>query len=301
MLAGAAVCGKPLPADGAGQKPNETTRPFRFCLNTATIRGQKLGIVGEIEVAAKAGYDGIEPWVDTIEAYVAAGELPELKRRMDDAGLTVEDAIAFPAWIVADEARSAAGLEQAKRQMDLVAQIGSKRIAAPPVGATDGPPLDWRIAAQRYRALLAAGEQAGLTPQFELWGFSKNFNRLGECVAIAMETGNPKACVLADVFHLYKGGAEIEGLRLLGPNTVQMLHMNDYPADPPRERIDDSRRVYPGDGMAPLVEILRALRANGGEKVLSVELFNKTYWAQDALAVAKTALAKMKAVAAKAG
>jgi hypothetical protein len=33
----------------------------------------------------------------------------------------------------------------------------------------------------------------------------------------------------------------------------------------------------------------------GGEKVLSLELFNRTYWEQDPLEVAKTGLAKMKA------
>ena len=48
-------------------------RPFRYCLNTATIRGQKIGIVKEIQVAAKAGYDAIEPWVDSIEDYLKNG------------------------------------------------------------------------------------------------------------------------------------------------------------------------------------------------------------------------------------
>jgi len=32
----------------------------------------------------------------------------------------------------------------------------------------------------------------------------------------------------------------------------------------------------------------------GGTKVLSLELFNETYWKQDALQVAKTGLQKMK-------
>ena len=36
--------------------------------------------------------------------------------------------------------------------------------------------------------------------------------------------------------------------------------------------------------------------AAGGTKVLSLELFNKTYWAQDAMLVAKTGLQKMKSL-----
>ena len=39
--------------------------------------------------------------------------------------------------------------------------------------------------------------------------------------------------------------------------------MNDYPAEPPRDAITDAHRVYPGDGVAPLKEMLRDLRGLG--------------------------------------
>ena len=286
----------------AAPAAKEAGRPFLYSLNTATIRGQKLGIVKEIEIAAQAGYDGLEPWVDAIEAYVkSGGSLADLKKRISDAGLTVEGAIGFPEWIVDDDARRAKGLERAKREMDLVAQIGGKRFASPPAGATDLPKLEVARAAERYRALLEVGDQAGLTAELELWGFSRNLGRLSECVAVAMETGHPRACVLADVYHLYKGGTTIEGMRLLGSSAIQVLHMNDYPADPPREKIDDSYRTYPGDGTAPLTEILQLLHQTGGQKVLSLELFSRKLWASDPLEVTRTGLAKMKAVVEKAG
>jgi sugar phosphate isomerase/epimerase len=271
--------------------------PFRFCLNTATIRGQKVGIVKEVEIAAKAGYGSLEPWIDTIRDYVrGGGELKELRQRISDAGLVIESAIGFPEWVVEDDARRAKGLTQAKQDLELVAQIGGKRLAAPPAGATDLPKLDPAKVVERYRALLEAGDQIGVVPQLELWGGSRNLNHLGECVGIAMETGHPKACVLADVFHLYKGGSDFHGMRLLGSQTIQVLHMNDYPAEPPREKIDDSYRIFPGEGVAPLPELLRTLHHTGGQKVLSLELFNRKYWAEDPLEVAKTGLAKMHAV-----
>ena len=302
LLAGAAVLGERpgLAAAPAGSLAQASAPPFRYCLNTATLRGQKLGIVKEIEITAKAGYDAIEPWVAAIEVYVqSGGTLKELAQRLSDSGLTMEDAIGFPEWLVDDEARRVKGLELAKRQMDMVAQIGGRRLAAPPAGATDLPKLTLAQAAERYRALLEAGAQIGVVPQLELWGFSKNLGRLSECVAVAMETGHRNACVLVDVFHLYKGGSDFHGMRLLGPEAVQMLHMNDYPSDPPREKIDDSYRAYPGDGVAPLAELLQTLHRTGGQKVLSLELFNRKYWSEDALEVTKTGLARMKAVAGK--
>ena len=78
--------------------------------------------------------------------------------------------------------------------------------------------------------------------------------------------------------------------------------MNDYPEQPSRAEMNDSHRVYPGDGIAPLSDILNMIGGNGRKVVLSLELFNRDYWKQDALEVAKTGLAKMKAsVAAVAG
>ncbi len=301
LLIGGAIAAPMLAGSAALGKSSDTTAPFRFCLNTATIRGQKLGIVKEIDVAAQAGYDAIEPWVETVQAYAnGGGKLTELRARIQDSGLSVEGAIGFPEWIVDDEARRQKGMERAKREMELMAQIGAKRFAAPPAGATDLPKLEVLKVAERYRELLEAGTQIGIVPELELWGFSKNMSRLGECIWAAMETDHPKACVLADVFHLYKGGSGFDGFRLLGRDAVQVLHMNDFPSEPPREKIDDSYRLYPGDGIAPFAEILTGMHNMGGQKVLSLELFNKTYWAQDALETAKTGLAKMQAVAAKA-
>jgi hypothetical protein len=48
--------------------------PVRFALNMSTIRGQKLSIVQQVEVAAKAGYDGIEPWIRVFQNLRASRE-----------------------------------------------------------------------------------------------------------------------------------------------------------------------------------------------------------------------------------
>ncbi|HAH45505.1 MAG TPA: xylose isomerase, partial [Planctomycetaceae bacterium] len=76
---------------------------------------------------------------------------------------------------------------------------------------------------------------------------------------------------------------------------VQVFHVNDYPADPPRETINDSHRVYPGDGVAPLTDIFRMIFQAGFRGTLSLELFNRDYWQQDPLEVARIGLQKTKA------
>jgi sugar phosphate isomerase/epimerase len=268
---------------------------FKYCFNTSTVRGQKLPLVEEIEIAAKAGYQAIEPWIGEIEAYQQqGGTLADLKKRIADAGLTVESAIGFAEWIVNDGAQRAKGMERARHEMDLVRQIGGTRIAAPPAGAKDATDIDLFAAADRYRSLLELGDHIGVVPQVEVWGFSKTLNRLGEVMFVATECQHPKACVLLDVYHLHRGGSGFAGLRMVQGSAMHVFHMNDYPANSPREQLTDADRVYPGDGAAPLREILTTLHRSGFDGYLSIELFNKTYYQQDALTVAKTAIEKMK-------
>jgi sugar phosphate isomerase/epimerase len=296
VLTAAAVAGLAAPlASGGAQQPRRDS--YTYSLNTSTIRGQNLSIVDEVGIAAKAGYQAIEPWINELERYTqGGGSLRDLNRRIADAGLRVESAIGFPEWIVDDEARRRRGLEDARRAMDMVRQIGGRRLAAPPVGATQQADLSLVRAAERYRALLEIGAKIGVVPQVEVWGFSRSLSRLGECAQVAIESGHSQACVLADVYHLHKGGSGFNGVKLLSGVAMQIFHMNDYPATPGRGEITDAHRVYPGDGVAPLVTMLRDLRRIGFQGVLSLELFNREYWKQDALAVARTGLEKMRAV-----
>src|SRR4051812_47125014 len=99
-----------VPAEATGQRAAAPPRgrpanePFGYCLNTSTIRGNSLDLVAEITAVAKAGFTAIEPWVNEIDAYTTkGGTLKDLGKRIADAGLSVEDAIAFNSWLDDDE------------------------------------------------------------------------------------------------------------------------------------------------------------------------------------------------------
>jgi sugar phosphate isomerase/epimerase len=269
--------------------------PFRFCLNTSTISGQKLGLLKMIDIAAKAGYDGVELWVNDIKEYLNQGNsLQSLDAFIKARGIVVEDAISFTEWMVDDDARRKAGLAELEEEMKMMAALGCHRIAAPPAGAEKDEPINFQIAGKRYRDILAMGRKYNVTPLLEFWGASGTLYNFSQALAIAAAADDADARILPDVFHLFRGGSGFNCLELVNGKVIEIIHMNDYPASKPAEEQTDSDRVYPGDGAAPLKQILQDLKNMGGTKVLSLELFNKTYWKQDALLVAKTGLQKMK-------
>jgi 2-keto-myo-inositol isomerase len=274
--------------------------PFTLCLNMSTIRGQKLGFIGELEAASKAGFRSVEVWIGTMQDYLKTNTPAEARRRLSDLGITVENAIGFAPWIVDDATARQKGLDQMKLEMEQLAQIGCKRVATPPIGAqnADAPIIDLRRAAERYRALLDLGQQTGVNPQLELWGFSKNLNRLSEVMYVAAEANHPNARLLLDVYHLYKGGSGITALPMVGKPAIEVFHVNDYPATLTPAQITDADRVYPGDGVAPIRDILKIIQNPDRPVILSLEVFNKTYYAQPADQVAKTSYQKMQAMVA---
>jgi sugar phosphate isomerase/epimerase len=274
--------------------------PFRLGLNTATVRDLKLSLPDLVDLAAKTGYRSIEPWLGELQKVAAAGEaaVKDLAKRIRDSGMTVDSAIGFAPWIIDDDAKRMRGLEQAKRDMDLVLQVGGTGMAAPPAGATG--PIPVKAIGDRYRALLDIAQKAGCHTHLEFWGSSKILGRLETALEIVAAADHPFASVLPDVCHMYKGGSDFATVKKLTPKTLFVFHVNDYPANPPREAINDGHRIYPGDGIAPLPQLLRDLRDIGFKGTLSLELFNKEYQQAGAETVLKTGLEKMKAAVKKA-
>jgi sugar phosphate isomerase/epimerase len=287
--AGLATMAAMLPT-AAFTKHGKQTSPFRFCLNTSTVRGQKPGLLKYIEIASKAGYDGIELWIEDVKKHFEAdNSAASLKKIINDQGLKVENAIGFAPWL-----SGKAGMEQMKQEMEMMASIGCTRIAAPVYGMPVDQPLDLMATGLQYKELLVLGRQTGVMPILEFWGASKLLSNIGQAMMICSAANDPDVKILADVYHMFRGNSGYETLKMLKGNVIEVFHMNDFVASIPREKQQDKDRVYPGDGAAPMKQILTDLKEMGGTKILSLELFNEEYWKQDPLLVARTGLDKMK-------
>ncbi len=275
----------------------DTSTKFGYSLNTSTIRDCKLTIPEELAIVAQAGYQGVELWVAEIEAYLkGGGTLKQLKGLLDRHSLQAPNLIAFFAWAHPDPPERKKGLEDARHVFEMARALGCPCVAAPPWGVADRTDLPLAHFGSCFHELLELGRQVGARPILEFWGHARILHTLDEAIQVLALANDPDGAMLADVFHMAKGGSRFVQLRELGGTQLALFHVNDYLGSPDVTLQTDQERVYAGDGVAPWGVIIGALRQIGFTGMLSLELFNAEYEKAGALAVAQTGLAKLKQV-----
>jgi 2-keto-myo-inositol isomerase len=268
-----------------------------YCLNTSTILNCGLNIQEKIEVAAKAGYQGIELWVSEIEKYLEnGGKLSELKAILDENSIIVPNLIAFFQWANPDREKRMKALDEAKQVFEMANALNCTYVAAPPSGITDMPNLPIEDVAEYYKGLLKATQDMEAKPLLEFWGHSKKLGSLTEAIQVIKLIDDPDILILFDIFHAAKTEGSFELIGKLDGKQIGLIHANDYPYAADIRQLKDSQRVYPGDGVAPIHQILNTLKQIGYTGMFSLELFNEEYEKTGAENVVRTGLAKMKQV-----
>ena len=273
--------------------------PWPICLNASTVRPASLD--EKINVAINAGYDALEPWIGDLEKYEKdGGDLKELGAKIKSEGLFIPNIIGLWDCMPMDDETFKESLPATRERMRRAAAIGSEHIAAIPV--PDREDFNVETGIRRYKELLEIGrEEYGIIVAFEFVGFFKGIHRFGEAAGIAIDANDKDACLIMDTFHLYRGGSGFNGLKHINADFIADFHFNDVPSTTPRDELGDKDRIYPGDGILPLVQLLKDLDSINYRGPLSLELFNREHWKQKPLDVAKTGKKKIMDLILKAG
>ncbi|HRI88539.1 MAG TPA: sugar phosphate isomerase/epimerase [Candidatus Hydrogenedentes bacterium] len=271
--------------------------PWPVVLNASTIRKSPAAdptpALEKIRVAAEAGYDGIELWMNDLEELEKGGnKLSDVAKEIKDRGLFVPNVIGLWDGMPATQEEWEKSLTVTRDRMRMVSEVGSLHVAALPFPDRENFDLAW--ATDRYRDLLRIGrDDYDIKVTMEFIGFLKGLNRLGEACCIAIDSDEPSATVLPDTFHLFRGGSGFNGIRHLQPELISDFHWNDVPATPGQFELRDRDRVMPGDGILPLTQCLKDLYAIGYTGPLSLEIFNEEYWKLEPKETARIGLEKM--------
>lgn len=267
--------------------------PFRIALNSSTLRPFNLNVVEQLKIASEAGYEGIELWMADIMSYLEnGGSTHALTEYMNDLGISCVNAIAFFRWSDRDGIQREAALDQARKEMEILADLGCPAVAAPPFGDLEG--LTFREISGYFARLYEIGRVTGVEPYLEFWGKAAHLSRISEAILVLMESGVPNGKMLIDPFHMYTGGSSLDQLAYINGASVGIVHVNDYPDGFDRKTIMDKDRLFPGEGVMPSKKFAELLNGIGYSGFLSLELFIEHFGDQSALEVAQYGLNQIK-------
>lgn len=273
-----------------GKRYQNGKSPWPICLDTATIRPAE-GLEKKVEIAAAAGYDAIEPWDWELEEYEKnGGNLKELGRKIKAKGLFVPSMIGLWGCIPESEEAFLRSLAATRNRMRMASEIGCTHVQAIPNKV--GEHYDLKFVSSCYRRLLEIGlAEYQLIPALVFVNLFP-LKTMGQAAAVVLDANHPQSKIIPDVFHMYITEGGFEGLKLLKGDMFAIFQFNDAPKDMKIGDMQDKHRVYPGDGILPLPQILKDLKATGYTGCISLELYNEEYHKQDLLQVAKTGLQK---------
>jgi sugar phosphate isomerase/epimerase len=249
---------------------------MKICLNTVTVGPDHPleAIIGEM---GRWGYAGIEIEASRLARALEREPVDRVRRRLSDEGIAPASLMAWPFRVDGDLSGL---LDDIRRHGDLARAVGAPTLL---VFAGQGGPSD---PAERADFLRRAGESArayaeaageGVTISLEPIGGSDWLGTPEHALAITAASGHPRVGIMIDFFHYYRSGVSAASVAAIPIDRLFIVHADDC-EDLPVAELDDSRRVYPGEGILPLRSRLGLLRRMGYRGHLSIELFNRACW-----------------------
>jgi len=233
---------------------------------------QRAGYRKILEGWAKAGIKNVEITDRVLDDFLKTDSLATAKSVITDNGLTLVSGASVLQDFWNRNAGFAAQMEIWKKRCDQFASLGSAKIYCPSTTNRMVTAEDYKTVPDAIREAGDVAKQYNLTGMIEFARSSTLIATLTTSLKLIREAGHPSVRPMLDCYHFWSGMGKFEDLDTLKPGELAHVHFNDTP-DIPRELLGQPTRVIPGDGIAPLVRILRKLAEKGYDGALSVELF----------------------------
>ena len=272
----------------------------RMSLAIHTNTSSAAGYRGALEGWAKAGITQVELNGAVVDAFLKTDTLAAARRILTDNGLTAVSGTVGGGSLLEPSADHAAAFDGLKRRLEMFSILGIKK-AYTTTGSTQKLTQDdYKIVVELMRRVGDTARQAGMMAMVEFVRTSTYMSTLPTALKYIREAAHPNLGPMFDCYHFWSGHNRLEDLELLRPGEIQHVHFQDVP-DMPRELLDNNTRLIPGDGVSPLVAILKKLQEKGYAGPLSVELFATNFTTGDPFAIATEIRRKAEAVMRSAG
>jgi 2-keto-myo-inositol isomerase len=230
------------------------------------------GYRGSLEGWSRAGVKYVELTNTLLDGFLKSDSLPAARRVLTDLGLTPVCGACGVGGLWEPTPTRNVSLENFKKRCEMFAALGLTRIYSPTGTTQKFTQDDYKAGADNMREVGEIAKQFGMTAMAEAVRSSTFISTLTTLLRMTREAAHPNMAPLLDFYHFWSGPNKLEDLDLIRRNEIGHVHFQDVP-DVPRELLDNTTRLIPGDGIAPLTRILRKLADRGYAGPLSVELF----------------------------
>ena len=273
----------------------QSAAPGKMLLSIHQNTSRAAGYRGSLEGWAKAGIQYVELNGRLLDAFLENETLPVAGRVLTDLGLTpVSAAAGLPDIWIPGPAR-VASLETWRRRCEQFASLGLQKVYSPSSTNRRVTADDFAATPDCIRETGEIAREHNLTAMIEFLRTSTHLATLTSSLKVIREAAHPNVRPMLDFFHFWSGLSKFDDLDLLEPGELAHAHFQDL-LDTPRELINNDSRLIPGDGIAPVVRIIRKLAEKQYTGALSVELFRAEYVQGDPFEVATDIRQKCEAV-----
>jgi len=255
-----------------------------IAMNTITIK--QAPFAEKLRLIAGAGFSGVGLWMGEIEEYLKESKAKPINELLQECRLTPVEMQSLHEWQYLSGSERRQVFDETK---DFFTRFRKLGIDCPVVAvATYERTGKIADAVEDFRDLCRLADDFGIRVMFEFVGWSKQFHDLQRSWEVVGEADCPNGGLLIDTFHFVKAGSTLGQLKQISMEKVFLVHMSD--AKPLALGFkEQSRRFrfHPGEGEAPLKEIVECFVGGGYEGFYCVEIFNETYWAEDPASVVR--------------
>jgi sugar phosphate isomerase/epimerase len=259
--------------------------------NTSAGAGYRKSLEGW----ARAGIKNVEITAALLDEFLKTDTLASAGRVITDLGLTPVSCACGVAGLWEPNPNHAAALDELKKRCEMFVTLGLNHTYAPTSTTAKFTPDDYKIGVDNMRQVGEIAKQFRMTAMAEFVRASTFISTLTSLLQMTRTASHPNIRIVFDCYHFWSGLNKFEDLDFLHPGDIGHVHFQDVP-DMPRELLGDTTRFIPGDGVTPLVRILRKLAATGYAGPLSVELFLPKFQQADPYELAREIRQKAEAV-----
>jgi sugar phosphate isomerase/epimerase len=217
-----------------------------------------------------------------------------------DLGLNLVHAATGVTEIWEPNPNRAAALDNLKKRCEMYANMGLNRVYAATATSKKVTEDDYKAGAGNMHDAGEVAKQFNMSLRIEFLRTSTFISTLPTILKMTRAAAHPNIAPMLDFYHFWSGLNKLEDLDMIRTGEIGHVHFQDVP-DMPRELLDLSTRIIPGDGISPLTRILGKLAEKGYAGPLSVELFLPKFQQGDPYEVAREIRAKSEAVMRQAG